>query len=154
MTELPPDAGVLLFPLTLERRAIVCQVEAEGDPVPWSRTGTGKLGQHYNSRRYNEHREVLSWALREGYVHGGRGPLAVELGLWCTFVRATRRRVDIDNLAKAVMDAGTGIVWADDSQVTLLLCRILINHDEPRTEVVVYRRELEVEAVAPSTDAL
>jgi len=153
-----PDDADPLYPftpqLTIERRQVIATARLDADPVPWSRTGSGRLGQRYTPKRYAEHRDALAWALREGYVHGGRGPLTVELGLWCTFARRTRRRVDIDNLAKAVMDAGNGIVWADDSQITLLLARVIIDHDLPHTEVVAYRRELEVLPLDANPDAL
>ena len=39
-------------------------------------------------------------------------------------------RPDLDNLAKAVLDAGNGVIWSDDSQVTT----VVMNkrwHDKP-----------------------
>ena len=42
-----------------------------------------------------------------------------------------KMKPDIDNLAKFVMDALTGIVYTDDSQVTELVLRKLIDNKDP-----------------------
>ncbi len=47
------------------------------------------------------------------------GPFRVEL----TFKLGDRRRIDSDNLSKAVLDAMNGIVWEDDDQVVDLHIR-------------------------------
>lgn len=38
-----------------------------------------------------------------------------------SFSRCTARNGDADNIAKAVLDAGNGILWHDDSQVVQLV---------------------------------
>ena len=133
--------------IEVERRQIVCRAEIEGEPIPWARAGRGIKGQSYTPRRYAEHRDSVGWALTNGRI-GARWPLMVDIGLWVTFYRSTRRRVDIDNLIKAVLDGGNGVVWADDAQVNLVVARILVDHDLPRTEVVAFRRELQIDTTA------
>jgi Holliday junction resolvase RusA-like endonuclease len=50
------------------------------------------------------------------------------------FRRSTRRVVDLDNLAKLVLDAATKAgAWADDSQVLGLAARLELGHPEPGT---------------------
>jgi Holliday junction resolvase RusA-like endonuclease len=49
-----------------------------------------------------------------------------------------RKRIDADNVAKAVLDALTGVVWRDDSQVLRL-----------RVEKVDARRERVTVAAGP-----
>ena len=142
--ELPVDAGVLLFPLTIERRAIVCELEVDGDPVPWARAGRSARGRAYTPARQRDWAEHVGWAIRQAYTGP---PLEVELGVWLTFRRQTRRHADVDNLCKAVLDAGTGIAWADDAAITLLLARVLVDPDAPGLELVVYRRQLEVDTL-------
>lgn len=53
--------------------------------------------------------------------------------------RAHTKRPDIDKLSRAVLDALTGVLWADDSQVCSLTCRksyALINQ-APHVEVSI-----------------
>jgi Holliday junction resolvase RusA-like endonuclease len=53
---------------------------------------------------------------------------------WCTKANA-----DVDNLAKAVLDAGNGVCWHDDRQVVELIARKVIGAqgEAPRVEVEV-----------------
>jgi Holliday junction resolvase RusA-like endonuclease len=48
-----------------------------------------------------------------------------------------RRRRDIDNFSKLWMDAGTGIIWEDDSQIKQLLLRMKYCVSNPRVELKV-----------------
>lgn len=57
--------------------------------------------------------------------------------------RARRRprvgKPDCDNLAKAVLDAGNGVLWGDDAQVAELIVRrwVGVEGEAPRVEVTV-----------------
>jgi len=82
----------------------------------------------------------LAWAWRHEWRARPleRGPLT--LAAW--FYRPTRRRVDVDNLLKLVLDAGTAArVWADDSQVHQLLGGLDLDRVHPRTLVALARVE-------------
>lgn len=58
------------------------------------------------------------------------------VALCCVFYRSTHQRVDVDNMLKAVLDAGTRAkLWHDDSQVTALLG--IVEHDRDRPRAVV-----------------
>ncbi len=48
---------------------------------------------------------------------GPANPFLGDLAVILRFHRSNRIRVDVDNLAKLVLDAANGILWADDSQV-------------------------------------
>ena len=47
------------------------------------------------------------------------------------------RRRDLDNIAKAILDACNGVVWADDSQVQLLSVQRELDRKRPRVEMRV-----------------
>jgi len=54
------------------------------------------------------------------------------------FYLATRRRVDLDNLAKTVLDALNGKAWADDTQIYAITARKHISKEtEPHTIITI-----------------
>lgn len=108
------------------------------EPLPWPRTRTSKAGRHYLSRTYLAYRDLVATHL--GAAHRGEleaGPLRVVLG----FYRSSRRKADVDNLAKSVLDAGNGTVWEDDSQILELVAEIRHRAKAPAIEILVYRLE-------------
>ncbi|KZM72273.1 RusA family crossover junction endodeoxyribonuclease [Nocardia terpenica] len=64
-------------------------------------------------------------------------PLAGNVALTCVFYRRTRRRVDVDNLIKHVMDSANGVLWRDDSQCTSLRGVIELDRENPHTLVLI-----------------
>jgi len=63
-------------------------------------------------------------------------------GEWCVdvaFCVPDLRRRDIDNLAKSCLDALTGIVYDDDTQVTVLKATKSLNRSRAQTTVTVTR---------------
>lgn len=70
--------------------------------------------------------------------------------------RPHAQRPDAENVAKAVLDAATGVVWLDDSQVAELEIRKIIGAqgEAPRVEVVVTPANAIVELRAPETGEL
>ena len=66
-------------------------------------------------------------------------PIRVEL----EFVRGNRRRCDLDNLAKLVLDALNGEVWADDSLIVELRVTKAVDKARPRTVVRVWLEPIE-----------
>jgi crossover junction endodeoxyribonuclease RusA len=88
----------------------------------------------YMSKDGKERKEAYAWEAR-GQYHGK--PLAIGLKLTVTLFFGTKRTHDADNYSKLLLDALTGIVWEDDSQVQDL--RIIKAHDkvQPRIELVI-----------------
>ena len=64
-------------------------------------------------------------------------PLKVDLNIYRKFNSPINKRYgDIDNLAKGLLDACTGILWKDDSQIVdLHVTKGLAN--EPKIELIV-----------------
>lgn len=115
---------------------VVARAVIEGEPVPWPRSRINRAGKYYLPRPYAEYRALVASELRHAYDRPY--PLTTRLGVLVGIYRRTMRRADIDNFAKTVLDAGNGIVWADDSQVVSLVARILPDPDNARLEVVVW----------------
>ena len=51
------------------------------------------------------------------------------------------RRRDLDNIAKTLLDALNGVLYLDDSQITMLLVATHVDRERPRVEVRVVELE-------------
>jgi crossover junction endodeoxyribonuclease RusA len=90
----------------------------------------------YRGRRFltndaKENKESIGWEARMQY----RGkpisdPVVVKVSLWWS----DRRRHDLDNI-KGLLDALTGILWDDDSQIVELLITKGVDKQNPRVEI-------------------
>lgn len=107
------------------------------EPYPWPRSRISRAGRLYLPKTYLAYRDLVAMHLRAAYRGPPEaGPIRVVLG----FYRSTKRRADIDNLAKTVLDAGTSIVWDDDSQILDLRAQISYRAN-PSVEILAYRLE-------------
>ncbi len=60
----------------------------------------------------------VGWAAKQAiHMVDGEFPMANPFEVSLIFKLADMRRIDIDNLSKAVLDGMNGIVWKDDDQV-------------------------------------
>lgn len=60
------------------------------------------------------------------------------IGVSMIFHLKSKRKRDIDNLVKLVLDGLNGHAWADDSQVSEIYARLVHGAAVPRTEVQLY----------------
>jgi Holliday junction resolvase RusA-like endonuclease len=59
------------------------------------------------------------------------------INLSIIFYFKDKRIRDIDNFNKLIFDAGTGIIWKDDSQIKPLFLDKYIDKDNPRVEIII-----------------
>ena len=105
----------------------------EGEPVPKARPRVFK-GHAVTPERTAAAEARVAWAMRQAYRgEPFTGPLVVEL----RFFRAARRRADLDNFCKLVLDAGNGVLWVDDSQIQELRLSQVGDHEHPRTVLLL-----------------
>lgn len=75
---------------------------------------TGRM--RFMTKKGKENKEAIAWEARSQY----RGvPMDGSISLKIDLCWADRRRHDLDNI-KVLLDALTGILWLDDSQITNL----------------------------------
>ena len=90
-----------------------------GNPVPKARPRvTMKAGQKpraYTPKRTKFWESQVQDAAKAAMQ--GRNPLEGPLGVELWLYRSDKRRVDADNMEKAILDACNKIVWLDDCQV-------------------------------------
>ena len=99
--------------------------EVRAQPRPRFR----RNGSPYTPKKDKEYREAIQQAYKDGGgVWFGEAPLRVVINIYRalpnSYKRKTREVVqpdtfkpDIDNLAKAILDALNGIAWVDDAQI-------------------------------------
>jgi crossover junction endodeoxyribonuclease RusA len=96
------------------------RITIPGEPVPKQRPRLGKNGTVYTPKQTRVAEDVIRWMLTSSHVRPAEGDVAVFLD----FSTSSRRRVDLDNLVKLVLDACNGLAWKDDSQVVLINARL------------------------------
>lgn len=65
------------------------------------------------------------------------GPVEMELLFVTHLTKKGKCKADIDNMAKAIMDAVNGICYLDDRQVRKLTCEVVPVQRGERTEIIV-----------------
>jgi len=86
------------------------------------------------SPKARENKQQIAWEARSQYRGKPlEGPLAVEIWL----VWGDRRKRDVDNI-KALLDACTGVLWADDSQIADLHIIKHYDKENPHVEMRVW----------------
>lgn len=81
-------------------------------------------------------------ALKEKYCWEAKSqwkgrPLSGDVAVHITFFFATKRRRDLDNQNKLVLDSLTSIVYSDDCQIQELMLRRQYDAQRPRIEINV-----------------
>ena len=119
----------------------------EGEPRAKQSFRVAGRGRGFTPARIKAWQSVVGWCAqmamrRLGMIDPLQGNLIVEL----TFFLGNARRIDLDNLSKAVQDGLNNITWIDDQQnITLIIhkyiCRerpgvlVQIKKDDRPTEV-------------------
>jgi crossover junction endodeoxyribonuclease RusA len=120
-------------------RVIELRFLVPGPPQAKERPRKGKGGRFYTparTRLYEAHVRAHARAAtaRSRWQRHPGAMYRVELAV----IFPDARRRDIDNTAKAVLDACNGVAWEDDSQISELTVRREIDRERPRVEVVVH----------------
>lgn len=106
-----------------------------GDPIPKERPRTNtKTSTTYTPKRTKDAEKHVA----AHFLHAGVPYRETDVAMVIAFYLETRRKKDIDNLKKLVLDAGNRArVWKDDSQVKA--CTVIVEYDpvNPRTEILI-----------------
>ena len=77
-------------------------------------------------------KEDYAWQARSQYKGA---PRATSLKVEANIYFGTKRRVDVDNFSKLILDACTGILWLDDSQIMTMTVSKHYDKSNPRIEL-------------------
>lgn len=105
-----------------------------GEPHSKARPRFDKDGHAYKDPADAQAEQATKWRLRQFWR---RAPLTGNVALGCVFFRSSRQEIDADNMLKHVCDAGNGLLWLDDSQITAKYGGIELDTARPRTILVM-----------------
>ena len=121
-------------------RTLIADFVIPGEPVSKQRAQVTRNGHAYTPAKTKAAEDKIrkTWTQCNYPVRvlKATDSFAAETLFFC----GDRRRKDVDNLLKLVMDALNGLVWKDDSQVAEALTkRIYVTKAEARTVVIIWR---------------
>jgi len=118
------------------KNEIVVSLVVGGDPESKQRPRLGK-GRTYTPTKTKKAETALGWELKR--AHSCLLPDEnQQFAVFIAFYTASYQRRDVDNMSKLVLDACTGIIWKDDSQVKELHCYVERQDPNPRTEIIIW----------------
>lgn len=91
-----------------------------GRPVPKGRPRLGVRGRTayvYTPTATKEYEKLVGWVAKASGCRPVEGPVSVTINVF------VRRKMDVDNIAKSVLDGLNGVAYEDDDQVVELLVR-------------------------------
>ncbi|MBA9005991.1 RusA family crossover junction endodeoxyribonuclease [Thermomonospora cellulosilytica] len=121
---------------------LIARFVVDGEPLSKERARVihrdGKA-RSYTPDRTTQAEGRVGWAFRQAAGPHRPDPDSA-YSVLVTFHPGTRQRRDIDNMLKLVLDALSGIAWADDDQVVHVAAdKAAPSPGQARTEVTVYQ---------------
>jgi Holliday junction resolvase RusA-like endonuclease len=121
-----------------------------GTPVPKARARKGKGGHWHTPQKTIDYEQLVGIKAMAARIERDRlshvanqppWPLDAHYRVECAMYFPNERRVDGDNVFKAVADAMNGSIYLDDSRVIETATLKRIDRDNPRIDVRVYELE-------------
>jgi Holliday junction resolvase RusA-like endonuclease len=137
--------GLDLIALLCADTASASILVIDGEPKSKARPRLGKRGAIYTPSKPFE--DAVAWKIKAANIPHRAGSIA----LGAVFYRPNFQRIDVDNMLKLVLDAGTtASLWDDDSQVTALMG--VIEHDAQRPRTILAIGDHTTSFVRPITE--
>ena len=102
-----------------------------GKPQAKQRARQGRYGRFYTPQATREYEQRVGLLARAAGVRLQGGPVEVEIMLYLP----DKRRRDLDNMAKSILDGLNGVAWQDDAQVVRLVVEKHVDPPAPRAVV-------------------
>ena len=98
-------------------------------------TCRGTFGSMYMTKTGKDLKTDYQWQMKAQWKKKPtKRYLRLDIGIYF----GTKRRSDWDNFHKLSMDAGSGIIWEDDSQIQEATVKKLYDKNNPRIEIEVH----------------
>ena len=135
-----PERNIFQWPDAVDLDRIATYFIVPGEPVSKARARTtikdGKAVTYTPAATVAAEEVIRGW-----YLDGDRQFVDADvarIGVRIFFYSKDRRRRDIDNMGKLILDALNKIAWADDSQINELILWRSSDRTNPRTEILIY----------------
>lgn len=93
-----------------------------GHPVPAVRMTQKSMHVNPQAKRYLKYKDDVGWTAKLLVREPMTGPIAVSIDVYLK--DRLKRRWDIDNVAKAILDGCNKVAFVDDKQITSLTVRL------------------------------
>lgn len=111
-------------------------IEVSGEPRPKQSFRYSSRGGGYTAAPVKAWQDTVAWEAK--IAMKGMDMLSGYLSATMIFRLGNKRRVDLDNLSKAVLDAMNGIVYEDDTIVCKLkLYKMVVKKKDAGVSVVI-----------------
>lgn len=117
---------------------VIIHVTKDGEPIAKGRPRIGKNGHTFTPERTVQAEQDWGWVMRASRRFDG--PVGTPIGVLLLFRLPTEGRVDGDNLAKLVFDAGNRILWLDDKQIHESHVHLIRGCSDPGTDLLAWIR--------------
>lgn len=97
-------------------------------------TCRGRFACMYMTKKGKDVKESYQWQIKSQWKDK---PLTENLKVSLVLYFGTKRKQDIDNFNKLALDACTGTVWEDDSQIQEMTIRKEYDKENPRIELSI-----------------
>jgi len=118
------------------------QIKVSGHPIPKqsfkASTHTGKI-TGYTPERVKAWQNQVAMAAIQAMFDSELDMYQDELQAEIVFLLPDKKRRDLDNLSKAVLDAMNGIVYKDDKQIQKLMLSKVISKDNPGVIIRIWK---------------
>jgi Holliday junction resolvase RusA-like endonuclease len=137
--------NLLHTPTSIDPSSILALVILPGEPFAKERARLNhKTGAVYTPRKTAKHEEAIGWATKTALLTPNKQPNKQDrIGVRTAFY-LTKKRRDIDNMLKAVLDGCNKVAWHDDTQVCEVIAWRFMHCESARTEFLIYRLREEI----------
>lgn len=97
-------------------------------------TCRGKFASMYMSKEGKDIKESYQWQAKSQWK---KKPLIEDLEISIKLFFGTKRKVDIDNFNKLILDSLTGICYVDDSQIQKATIEKHYDKNNPKTQITI-----------------
>lgn len=120
---------------------MIIHFKVEGNPKPKERPRFGKYAV-YTSKKTSEWEKLVKKEANAFMIARDISMLKdINLAVVLLFRRETRQRVDIDNLAKSVLDGMNKIVYEDDTMIKATVISLDFDKQNPGVDIWVFNQD-------------